>query len=109
MAKVRTVLVIAPPLLADLIRRVLTDRVDKSVKVEVASPAETSRRLSEVDPDVVIKGPARAISSFVAPPRVRVLSLSADLGDILGPNADDIIEFTPDALVTRLIETLIPI
>jgi hypothetical protein len=109
MAEVRIVLVIAPPLLADLIKRVLTDGVDKSVKVEVAAPAEASRRLSEVGPDVVIKGLVRATSSFVVPPSARVLSLSADLGHILGPNADDIVEFTPDALVARLIDTLITI
>lgn len=109
MAELRTVLVIAPPLLADLIARVLTKRVDKSVKVEVAAPAEAGGRLSEVDPDVVITGPVRATSSFVVPPGVRVLSLSADLGHILGPNVDDIVEFTPDALAVRLIDILITI
>ena len=109
MAEDWTVLVIAPPLLADLIARVLTERVGKSVKIELIAPIEAGRRLSEVAPDVIIAGPVRAISSFVVPPGVRVLSLSADLGHILGPNLDDIVEFTPDALAARLIDILITI
>ena len=107
MPELRTVLVIAPPLLADLIRRALSDRVEKSIRIEVAAPAEASERLLDVDPDVVIAGPLSASSPSVAgPPRARVLSLSADLDLILGPNMDDVAPFTPDALAARLRDIL---
>jgi hypothetical protein len=109
MPELRTVLVIAAPLLADLVRRVLTGRVSASVIVEIASPADASERLRELDPDVVIIGPvsaARPLAAAAAAAHARVLSLSSDLSHILGPDADDIAPFTPDALANRLRDIL---
>jgi hypothetical protein len=104
----RTVLVIAPPLLADLIRQVLIGRVGASVLVEIAEPAAARERMRELDPDVVIVGPvgAAALAAAPAPPHARVLSLSQDLSRILGPDADDIAPFTPDTLASRLRDIL---
>ncbi len=104
----RTVLVIAPPLLADLIRHVLIGRVGGSVLVEIAEPADASERLRELDPDVVIIGPVSAVWPLAAAAvaHARVLSLSPDLSHILGPDADDIAPFTPDALADRLRDIL---
>src|SRR5271167_2410720 len=90
MPELRTVLVIAPPLLADLIRRVLTNRCSVSVLVGIAEPADASKRLHELQPDVVIIGPASAPSPLppaAAAPQARVLTISPDLSHILGPDA----------------------
>ena len=109
MPELRTVLVIAPPLLADLIRRVLSVRVSVSVLVEIAEPGDASERLRKLDPDVVIIGSTSAAwppAAVAAAPHARVLSLSPDLSHILGPDADDVVPFTPDALANRLRDIL---
>jgi hypothetical protein len=112
MPELRTVLVIAPPLLADLIRRVLTDRVTVSILPEIADPTDIGGRLRELAPDIVIVGPVGAASSLVAesaPSHTRVLFLSADLTHILGPNPGDIAPFAPETLAARLRDILITI
>jgi hypothetical protein len=105
----RTVLVIAPLLLADLIRHVLIGRVGGTVLVEIAEPADANERLRKLNPDVVIIGPLSAawhLAAAAATQHPRVLSLSPDLGQILGPDTDDIAPFTPETLANRLREIL---
>ena len=112
MPKLRTVLVIAPPLLADLIRRVLTGRVAVSILPEITDPTDIGGHLRELAPDIIIVGPVGTASSLVAasvPSHTRVLSLSADLTHILGPNPGDIAPFTPETLAVRLREILMTI
>jgi hypothetical protein len=101
--------VVAPPLLADLIRRALTDRVAISILPQIADLADVADRLRELSPDIVIVGPVGAVPSIAAAstlPRTQVLSLSADLTAILGPRPGDIAPFTPEALAARLRDIL---
>jgi hypothetical protein len=107
--ELRTVLVIAPPLLADLIRRVLTERIDVLIVPEIADPADIGDRLRELAPDFVIVGPVGAVPLLDAasmPSGTLVLSLSADLTHILGPNPGDIAVFTPETLAACVRDTL---
>ena len=109
MPELRTVLVVAPTLLADLIRRVLADRVAITILPEFADPAEISDRLRNLAPDIVIIGPARAVPLLDAestPTGTRVLSLSADLTNIIGPGPHDIAPFTPEILAARVRDIL---
>jgi hypothetical protein len=103
--ELRTVLVVAPTLLADLIRRVLADRVAISILPEFADPADIGDRLRELAPDIVIIGPVGAVPLLNAastPSRTRVLTLSADLTNIIGPDPGDIAPFTPESLAARV-------
>lgn len=104
----RAVLVTVPPLLADLIRHVLTSRARMSIIAEIADPETAAKRLRHLAPDVVIIGPAATARTLDAArvrsmlPRVRVLTLSADLTQLLGPGEDDVNEFTPATLAECL-------
>ena len=108
MPELRAVLVTAPPLLADLIRRVLAGRVGLSIVAEIADPEIAVLRLRDLAPDIVIIGPAGNAPAFDAAlvrsllPQARVFALSADLMRLFGPGQDDESEFTPDALADRL-------
>jgi hypothetical protein len=107
--ELRTVLVVAPPLLADLIRRALTERVAISILPEITDLADIADRLRELSPDIAIIGPAGVVPSMdaaSASSRTRVLSLSADLTVILGPKPGDIAPFTPATLAARVREIL---
>jgi hypothetical protein len=107
--ELRTVLVVAPTLLADLIRRVLADRVAITILPEFADPADIGDRLRNLVPDIVIIGPVGAVPSLNAtstPSRTRVLTLSADLTNIIGPDPDDIAPFTPEILAARVRDIL---
>jgi DNA-binding NarL/FixJ family response regulator len=104
----RAVLVALPPFLADIIRRVLTIRAGLLIIAEIANPEGAIQRLRELAPDVVVVGPAGAarrldVAAIRATlPQARVLALSEDLTRLLGPDEDEIAEFTADALVERL-------
>jgi hypothetical protein len=107
--ELRTVLVVAPALLADLIRRVLTDRVAISILPEFADPADIGARLRDLAPDIVIVGPVGAVHALdaaSAASRTRVLILSADLTNIIGPDPGDIAPFTPETLAARVRDIL---
>lgn len=108
MPELRAVLVTVPPLLADLTRRVLTGRVGLSIVAEIADPQIAALSLRDLAPDVVIIGPAADHEPLSAAlvrsmlPHARVLALSADLTQLLGPGQDDVDEFTPETLADRL-------
>jgi hypothetical protein len=97
-----------PPLLADLTRHALANRVELSIIAEIHDPAVAAVRLSELAPDVVILGPS-AIARRLDPaqirlllPRAHVLAVSADLAHVFGPGEDDVNELTAEALVRCL-------
>jgi hypothetical protein len=107
----RAVLVMVPPLLADLIRHVVASRVEASVFAlsiveEISDPTDIGPRLRALDPDIVIVGPAGAAllidAAAIVPPRARVLTLSADLARILGPGKGESVAFTPEVLAGSL-------
>jgi DNA-binding NarL/FixJ family response regulator len=104
----RAVLVTVPPLLADLIRHVLTSRAALVIVAELTDPVSAYARLRALAPDVVILGPARgtppvdAVLVRAMLPGVCVLALSADLTQLHGPGEEDIDAFTPDTLVACL-------
>jgi len=105
--RLRTVLVTVPPLLADLIRHVLTTRAALLVVAELTDVDSAYAQLGALSPDIVIIGPGGARPVDAARvramlPGARVLALSADLTQLLGPGNDDIDIFTPDTLADRL-------
>lgn len=108
MRGLRAVLVTVPPLLADLIRHVLSHRAGLVIVGELADPGSAYARLRALSPDVVIIGPAggaRPVDAMLVRgmlPQARVLAVSADLTHLLGPGQDDIETFTPDTLAARL-------
>jgi len=106
LGNLRAVVVAAPPLLADLVRQALASRSRVTVVAEIAQP-EAESLLPDLDPDVVILGPAAAGLLDVAVvrrmlPRARVFAISADLRRILGPGEGDVGEFSADRLAERL-------
>jgi hypothetical protein len=97
-----------PPLLADLTRHALANRVGLSIIAEINDPAIAAVRLGELAPDVVIIGPSaigrqldRAQIRLLLP-RAHVLAVSADLARVFGPGEHDVSELTADALVRCL-------
>lgn len=107
MRGLRAVLVTVPPLLADLIRHVLTGRAEVSIVAELSDPASAGVQLGGLSPDIVIIGPGGVPPIDPAQvramlPGARVLVLSEDLTQLLGPGDDDIDALTPDTLAARL-------
>ena len=119
--ELRVALVMVPPLLADLIRHVVTVRFDEASRLddagekrlgvglrivaEIGDPGGVGERLGMLAPHVVIYGPTATgpIWAAVALPRyARVLTLSADLTRIHGPGPGDSAPLTPDVLADRL-------
>jgi hypothetical protein len=106
----RAVLVMVPPLLADLIRHVVASRAEASgfalsIVAEICNPTNIGERLRRLDPDIVIVGSAGAaslIGAAVIVPRARVLTLSADLAHIHGPGKGESVAFTPEVLAESL-------
>ena len=108
MRRLQAVLVTVPPLLADLIRHVLTSRAALLIVTELTDADSAYAQLPTLAPDVVIIGPAVGAQQVDAAivramlPQARVLALSTDLTQLLGPGADDIDALTPDTLAARL-------
>ena len=104
----RAVLVTVPPLLAELIRYVLTTRADVRSVVDLTDHETVPEQLRELAPEIVIIGLANAGSAISAAsvrmelPDSCVLTLSADLKLLFGPGDDDVAVFTPDTLASRL-------
>jgi len=100
--------VTVPPLLTDLIRHVLISRAALAIIAELADPAAAYARLPALAPDVVIighSGNADQVDTALVRallPAARVLTLSADLTQLLGPGEHDSVAFTPDTLAERL-------
>jgi hypothetical protein len=107
--ELRAVLLSVPPLLADLISRVATSRLEQygirlSILAEIADVASLGGRLAELAPDLAIMGQA-AITRLPAgmmAPSIPALVLSADLSHIAGPGPDDMAPLTPESLVAAL-------
>ena len=109
MRGLRAVLVTVPPLLTDLIRHVLISRAALAIMAELADPAAAYAQLRALVPDVVIIGHSGGGAGQVDAalvrallPAARVLALSADLTQLLGPGEDDSGACTPDTLAERL-------
>jgi hypothetical protein len=108
--QLRAVLVMVPPLLADLIRQVVASRAENlGVALSIIGEFDDSRdidaRLDLLAPDLVIFGTEVAASSAApaaAAPERRLLTLSSDLAWVLGPNEGDVVPLTPDSLAHLL-------
>jgi hypothetical protein len=96
-----------PPLLADIIRKALTSRVDVDVMVEIPVSPHLIEHLKRFDPDVVVitcdpdgdmNLAARVAAALM---RAKVVMVSEDARYIL--NAGNEREFTADALADLLI------
>ena len=124
MLELRIILVMAPPLLADLIRHVVTVKfkergiaveaqtgaggahVAYAITAEVCDIKQLRERVMEVDPHVIILGAAAAAtrgSNLVQVSGARVLSLSADLAQICGPAEAEVNPLTPDRVADLLL------
>ena len=93
-------------LLADIIRHGLGSRVGGVTVTELAGLQNAAMRLREIDPDVVIVGPAaqrmdaRLIRTIL--PYAQVLTVSADLALLVDLDTGEHEAFTPDALAEHL-------
>lgn len=124
MPELRIILVMGPPLLADLIRHVVTAKfqarsiaaevqtgprgahVAYAVTAEVCDIKQLRERVAEVDPHVIILGATAAAalgSNLVQASGPRVLSLSADLAQIRGPAEAEVNPLTPDRVADLLL------
>jgi hypothetical protein len=112
--ELRTVLVIAPPLLADVIRSVVSTRFTQhgdelSVVTATSDFTALAGRLLAIDPAVVVIWPAGTAAQLLASsilPRTPVLTLSANLRVISGPGSTGMAILTPDSLAARLRDAL---
>ncbi|HLY57852.1 MAG TPA: hypothetical protein VKS60_19980 [Stellaceae bacterium] len=106
----RTILLNVPPLLADLIRRAASVRLQQSdvsltIALEIADDRGIAERLQTAAPDLVIVGQVDAehLPPGLAPVPVPVLALSTDMTRLLGPKPDDVAELTPASLAAALL------
>lgn len=103
-------MVSVPALLADLIRQVLTSRLEISLVGEITGLEEALEVLRDLAPDVVIVGPSSDVAQFDPAqvrrilPEARVLALSADLLKVRGPREGDVSDLTPEKLAELLLE-----
>ena len=107
MGNLRAVVVAVPPLLTDLVRQALATRSKVTIVAEIAELGSPTGLLPDLEPDIVIVGPAAAGRLDVAVvrrmlPRARVLAISPDLRRILGPGERDVSELSADRLAERL-------
>jgi len=106
MPDLRIAMVAVPALLADIIRRGLNSRIEGVTITELANLQHTSARLREINPDVVIVGPAahptdaRLILTLL--PHARVLAVSDDLSQLIDLDTGEHEALTADALTERL-------
>jgi hypothetical protein len=93
-------------LLADIIRHGLRSRAGGVTVSELAGLQDAAVRLREMDPDVVIVGPAaqRMDASLIRTilPHAQVLTVSADLSLLVDHDTGEHEAFTPDALAEHL-------
>jgi hypothetical protein len=107
--ELRTVLIMVPPLLADLLRRAASFRAENtgvalSIIADLDDPHDLDERLALLMPDLLIFGPAAAARAphTRLPPGTRKLTLSPDLAQILGPADGETAALTPEILAERL-------
>jgi hypothetical protein len=102
----RIAMVVVPPLLADLIRHGLGSRIDGLTVTELSDLQHACTHLRETGVDVVIVGPSAPeadvtlIQGIV--PRAQVLTVSADLSQLVDVDTSEPAAFTFDALADRL-------
>jgi hypothetical protein len=107
MPELRAVLVLVPPLLAGLVRQVLAGRPPAvRVVAELNDADSLATQLAGRAVDVALLGAAapRALVRGALGPSCRILSLSADLGELTGPDDGQRVAFTSDSLVRVLTE-----
>jgi len=99
-------MVVVPPLLADLIRHGLASRIDAVTVTEFSDLQHACTRLREIGADVVIVGPSapQADTALIhrIVPRAQVLTISADLSQLVDLDTGEPAAFTPDTLADRL-------
>jgi hypothetical protein len=104
--ELRIAIVGVPALLADIIRRELGSRVGGVLVTEPAGLQDAAVRLRETRPDVVIVGPAAqrtdAMLIRTILPHAQVLTVSADLSQLVDLDTGEHEPFTPDALAERV-------
>jgi hypothetical protein len=102
----RIAMVGVPALLADIIRRGLASRVGGVTVTELAGLQDAAVRLREIGPDVVLVGPAAqrmdATPIRTILPHAQVLTVSADLSQLVDLDTGEHQAFTPDALAEHL-------
>jgi hypothetical protein len=93
-------------LLADIVRQGLRSRARGMTVSELAGLQDAAVRLREMDPDVVIVGPAaqRIDASLIRTilPHAQVLTVSADLSLLVDHDTGEHEAFTLDALADHL-------
>jgi DNA-binding NarL/FixJ family response regulator len=94
-------------LLIDVIQTVLSSRLGMAIVAEIDEIERVPADLPNIAPDVVIVGPAAdsgQLNALVRTllPSARVLTVSADLLQLLGPGEDDVTELTLGNLTQRL-------
>ena len=93
-------------MLADIIRHGLESRVGAVTVSNLAGLQNADMRLHEIDPDVVIVGPAaqRTDAGLIRKilPYAQVLTVSADLALLVDLDSGEHEAFTPDALAEHL-------
>jgi hypothetical protein len=99
-------MVVVSPLLADLIRHGLASRIDAVTVAEFSDLQDACTRLRDIDADVVIVGPSapQVDAALIRPivPRAQVLTVAADLSQIVDLDTGEAAPFTPGALADRL-------
>ena len=104
MPRLRAVLVMVPPLLAEMLRGALAVSGDLPVAAELDKTDATIERLRELAPDAVILGPgADALVVRTALPAARILALSPDLKWLDGPGPTDRRSFSAANLALALL------
>jgi hypothetical protein len=110
--ELRAVLLRVPPLLADLIRRVVFSRLEQagirlSIIAEFPDIDDIGDRLSTLAPDIVIEREAAGGASPYGslPSSARVVTLSEDLSHIRS-YGEDATALTPDSLAAALLAKL---
>ena len=113
--EIRAVLGMVPPLLADMIRQVVAARAANlgaalHIVAEIDDFTNIGARLDAHRPHLMILGPcATALTPSIRAQiylrtELRVLTLSSDLAQVLGPNVADCAPLTPDSLAQLVLE-----
>ena len=105
MPELRAVLVLVPPLLADLIRQVLATRgLEVRIAAELSDPRIISTEMAALSAHVALLGSTDLLHLVGGSlsSETRILSLSRDLTELIGPGDRDRVPFTADNLVKAL-------
>jgi hypothetical protein len=100
-----------PPLLADMLRHAAAshlgaDGIVLSIITDIDESCDINEKLGRVSPDLIILGPRVASLALDKglPVRIRKLTLSSDLTQILGPEESESDPLTPASFADRLRE-----